>query len=99
MKALAKEMTGITERATMFLLGMKLNPYEQVATMIRDACALFGTNELLLTSYLVRYQSIMEKVNDAHVEMYKKSVKDRVKAETRGDYEEFLVAVIESTCP
>ena len=90
-------MAGVSERAMMSLLGMKLNQYEQVAKMIRDACALFGTNELLLTSYLVRYQGILDKVNDAHVEMYKKSLKDRVKGEAGGDYEEFLVAILDSS--
>lgn len=95
-KALGKELNGVVERATMFLLGMKLNPYEQVAKMIRDACKSIGTNELLLTSYLVRYQKIMNEVNDAHVNLFQKSVKTRVKFETTGDYQDFLVAIVES---
>ena len=71
-KALEKELRGDSEEASLFLLGMKLKPYETVATLIKDACAGVGTNELLLTTTLIRYQGIMDKVNEAHLELYSK---------------------------
>lgn len=58
-KMLEKELSGKSEKAATFLVGMKLKPYEEVANLIKAACAGFGTNELLLTSTLIRYQKIL----------------------------------------
>jgi hypothetical protein len=61
-KALETELKGSVGDASMFMLGMKLKPYETVAKLIKSACAGFGTNELLLTCCLIRYQPIMNSV-------------------------------------
>ena len=73
--------------------GMKLKPYETVAKLIKDACAGFGTNELLLTCCIIRYQPIMKAVMVAHIELFGKTVEDRIKDETKGDYEKLLLEV------
>jgi hypothetical protein len=44
MKAMEKEMSGEVENAVLYMLGMKLKPYETLAKLIRDACAGFGTD-------------------------------------------------------
>lgn len=96
MKALEKELGGKVEEAACFLLGMKTKPYETVAKLVDKACRGFGTNELLLTTILIRYQSIMSKVNEAHVELYSKTIPERVKSEVGGDYESLLLEVLKS---
>lgn len=95
--ALETELKGVVGDASAFMLGMKLKPYETVAKLIKSACAGFGTNELLLTCCLIRYQPIMNEVMEAHVELFDKSVADRVKDENKGDYEKLLLEVI--GCP
>jgi Annexin len=95
-KTIQREFSGQLETATLFLLRMKLDPYEQVARMIHDACKGIGTNELLLTSYLIRYQKLMKEANAAHNRMYKKSVQNLVKFETSGDFEKLLVEVVDA---
>jgi len=95
-KALEKELKGDTEEAALFTLGMKIQPYETMAGLIKKACKGFGTNELLLTACLIRFQSVLKEVETAHVEMYSKTIADRVKEETRGDYEKVLLEVVKA---
>lgn len=42
-KAMEKEMSGLTEEGTVFLVGMKLKPFEEIAKLIKAACRGFGT--------------------------------------------------------
>ena len=71
-KALEKELRGDSEDAAMFMLGMKLKPYETVAKLINESFAGIGTNELLLMCTLIRYQAIMKHVQEAHIELFGK---------------------------
>jgi Annexin len=95
-KMLEKELGGDVQKAALFVVGMKLKPYEEVAKLIKMACAGIGTNELLLTSSLIRYQNIMKNVMLAHVELYGKTIRDRIKDETKGDYQRLLMEVLEA---
>jgi annexin A7/11 len=98
LKVLEKELGGDTKDAAVFMLGMKLKPYETVAKLIMKACKGFGTNELLLTSAIIRYHHILKDVMEAFVEENGKTLQDTVKAETRGDYEDLLVQLCDSAC-
>lgn len=92
-KALETELGGDVADASMFMVGMKLKPFETVAHLIKKSCAGFGTNELLLTCCLLRYQPILKGVGEAHIELFGKTIEDRVKSEIGGDYEKLLVEV------
>lgn len=98
-KAFEKEMGGVAGKAALYTLGMKLKPYETVAKLIKTACAGFGTDELLLTCCLIRYQDLMPHVCVAHEQLFEKSVHTRVKDETRGDYEKLLLALVNKVSP
>ena len=98
-KAFEDEMGGIAAEAALFTLGMKLKPYETVAKLIKKACAGFGTDELLLTSCILRYQDILPHVAIAHEKLFEKSIHDRVKDETRGYYEDLLIALLNRVAP
>lgn len=94
-KAIEIELKGHAEDAAVFLLGMKLKPMETLAGLIDKACAGFGTNELLLTSVLVRYQPVMKEIRVAYAEMHPgKTLDERVKSETRGDYGDLLMELL-----
>ena len=54
----------------------------------------FGTNELLLTTTLIRYQKIMNEVKVAYEEMKGKTLEEEIKSETRGDYERILLEIL-----
>eukprot|EP00978_Attheya_sp_CCMP212_P006474 scaffold14838_cov45-Attheya_sp.AAC.2 len=98
-KALEKELSGTVGNAACFEVGMKLKPYETIAELIKSACKGIGTDELLLTTTLIRYQHVMTKVMMAHIDLYGKSVHERVRSECRGNYRKALLAVLNSVWP
>lgn len=102
-KALEKELGGVGEgkvqQACVHLIGMKLKPGEAAATLIKKACAGIGTDELLLTCSVIRYQGIMNLVQSSHIELFGKTVQDRVRAEVGGKYKELLLQVLNTAWP
>ena len=98
-KAFEDEMGGIAGEAALFTLGMKLKPYETVAKLIKKACAGFGTDEFLLTSCILRYQSILPHVAEAHEKLFEKSIHQRVLDESGGRYECLLMALLTRVAP
>merc|ERR1712150_124574 len=99
-KAMEKEMGGLLSGnvgdATLHLIMTKTRPYEAAAAMIKAACRGIpvGTDKVLLTCCIVRYQHIMKDVMAAHMELYGKSVHDRVRSECTGRYKEVLLTVL-----
>jgi len=98
-KAFEKELNKLGGEAALFTLGMKLKPYETVAKLIKKATKGLGTNEILLTCNIIRYQDIMAHVCVTHEQLFEKSVHQRVKDETSGSYEKILLAVLEKAFP
>jgi hypothetical protein len=96
-KAFEIELGGTVETAALFVIGMKLKPIETIAGLIDRACKGFGTNEILLTTVLIRYQKVMAQVNVAHQELYGQSIEDRVKKELRGNFESLLLCLLEAS--
>lgn len=99
LKALEEELGGDGESAALFTLGIKLKPYETLSKLIKSACAGFGTDELLLTCCIIRYQDILPHVCMAHEKLFEKSVQKRVKDECRGDYERLLLTLVNKVNP
>lgn len=103
LKALEKELGGVFEgkvqKATLHMLGMKIKPYETMAALIKSACAGFGTDELLLTCCIIRFQPVMGPVMAAHIELFGKTVHDRVKSECGGAYKNLLLQVLNTVYP
>merc|ERR1739844_166948 len=99
-KAFEEEMSGnVAADAALFTLGMKLKPYETVAKLIKKACAGFGTDELLLTCCLIRYQDLLGHVAVAHEDLFEKSIHTRVRDETGGKYENLLLTLLNMAAP
>jgi hypothetical protein len=78
---------------------MKLKPYETIAQLIKTACAGIGTDELLLTCCLIRYQHVMKDVMTAHIELFGKTIHDRIREETSGPYKDCLMAILNAVWP
>lgn len=98
-KAFEDEMGGTAGEAALFTLGMKLKPYETVAKLVKKACAGLGTDELLLTSCILRYQDLLPHVAVAHEKLFEKSIHERVKDESRGHYETLLITLLNKVSP
>ena len=85
--------------ATLHMIGMKLKPYETIAELIKTACTGMGTDELLLTCTLIRYQGVMQEVMSAHIELFGSSIHERVRKETGGKYKELLLQILNTVWP
>ena len=103
LKAMEKELNGLGEKGvrqgTLYWIGMKLKPYETMAQLIKDACAGFGTDELLLTCCLIRFQHVMSEVMAAHIELFGKTIHERVKSECGGKYKQLLLQILNTVWP
>jgi len=98
-KAFEKELASMAGEAAAFTLGMKLKPYETIAHLIKKATKGIGTNEILLTTALIRYQDLMGQVYVAHEKLFEKSIHTRIRDECSGDYKKLLLAVLDKVCP
>mmetsp|Transcript_14277 Transcript_14277/g.39668 ORF Transcript_14277/g.39668 Transcript_14277/m.39668 type:complete len:344 (+) Transcript_14277:110-1141(+) len=102
-KAMEKELGGMGEknlrRATLYLVGMKLKPFETMAKLIDQACRGFGTDEDLLTCCLIRFQPHLANVNAAHIEEYGKNLHDLIRSEAGGKYKTLLLTIVSAVWP
>jgi Annexin len=96
-KAIDDEMSGKTQDATLFLLGMKLKPYETVAKLIQKACKGIGTNELLLTCTIIRFQPHLPQVMAAYEEVAGKTLQETIRKEIGGDYRRLLTELVDAS--
>lgn len=99
MKAMEKELSGNVRDGTLFMIGMKLKPYETIAKLVETACAGIGTNELLLTCCIIRYQMVMKDVMAAHIELYGNSIHERVRSEVGGKFKKMLLESLNAVWP
>lgn len=99
MKAFEKELNKRGGDAAKFTLGMKLKPFDTISKLIKKSTKGLGTNELLLTSCLIRYQDLMGIVYVAHEALFEKSIHKRVRDEVSGNYKKLLLAVLDKVCP
>jgi Annexin len=98
-KVMEKELGGELKLAAAHYITMKIKPYHGMAELIKSACAGFGTDELLLTCCIIRYQEVMANVMTAHIELFGKTVHDRVRSECKGKYKELLLQVLNTAWP
>lgn len=95
-QAIDDEMSGKTQDATVYMLGMKLKPYETVAKLIQKACKGVGTNEILLTCTIIRFQAMLPQVMAAYKELTGKTLQETLKKEIGGDYRRLLEELIDA---
>mmetsp|Transcript_139811 Transcript_139811/g.198021 ORF Transcript_139811/g.198021 Transcript_139811/m.198021 type:complete len:328 (-) Transcript_139811:189-1172(-) len=91
-----KELGGDTKDATVFLLGMKLRPYETIVKLIEKATKGIGTNELLLSCTIIRYQICLKEVMHTYIEMKGDTLQELIKKEVGGDYRRLLLAICDN---
>jgi hypothetical protein len=95
-KILDDELGGKTRDATLYMLGMKMRPYETVAKLIKTACKGVGTNELLLSTTIIRYQICLTPIMVAYTELYGDTIQELIKNEVGGDFERLLVDICDN---
>jgi len=89
-KVMQDELGGHTRDACLFLVGMKIKPFQTVAKLLNTAMKGIGTNELLLASVIIRYQRILKGVMKAYEELYGHELQAQLKKEVGGDFGRLL---------
>ena len=102
-KTMEKELGGLGEKnlrqAALYLIGMKEKPHETMSRLIDQACRGFGTDELLLTCCLVRFQPHMGNVYAAHIEEFGKTLHDLIRTEVGGKHKTTLLTILNAVWP
>ncbi|KAG0208047.1 hypothetical protein BGX33_006494 [Mortierella sp. NVP41] len=95
-KVIIKEFSGWIETALVYLVDWIENPAYCVAKNMEKAMEGAGTDDASLTRLVVRNRTpaFMAQVKAAYAAKYKKSLRDRIKGETSGDYRRTLLMAI-----
>lgn len=86
------------EDALLFQLRQAVDKYMHAAKLLEDAMAGMGTKDFLLLTRVIRFHwdaNELANIKGAYQQKYRRSLADRVKGETSGDYGRLLVACIE----
>ena len=94
---LAKNFTGHMKDALLLQLGRAVDPAKADADQMEDAMKGMGTKDLLLVNRVVRTHwnpARMQNCKGAFKRFYKTELSQRIRGETRGDYERLMVACV-----
>lgn len=97
-KVIASEFSGHMEEALLLQLARAVDRARSDAVQLEDAMKGMGTKDKLLVNRVVRAhwnRGHMQKVKAMYKHVYRKELIDRIKSETRGDYERLMVACCE----
>ncbi|KAG0197078.1 hypothetical protein BGX28_009420 [Mortierella sp. GBA30] len=95
-KVIKKEFSGWIKTALCYLVNWIQNPAHCVAKNMEKAMEGMGTDDQSLTRLVVRNraQPFMNSVKAAYASKYKRSLRERIKGETSGDYRRTLFMTI-----
>ncbi|KAH8676060.1 hypothetical protein BX600DRAFT_508239 [Xylariales sp. PMI_506] len=96
-EVIRKEFSGHMEDALLFQLRHAVDKYMHAAALLEDAMAGAGTKDHLLVNRVVRFHwdpNNLANVKAAYQQRYHKSLANRIKGETSGDYERLMLACI-----
>ena len=96
-KVLEKAFSGHMEDALLLMLGRATDPAMTAAVGLEETMKGMGTKDVLLVNRVVRVhwdRGQMDQVKRAYAFRFKRDLVARVKGETRGDQERFLVACL-----
>jgi annexin A7/11 len=85
------------EDALLFQLRHAVDKYMHAAMLLEDAMAGAGTKDALLVARVVRHhwdRSAIANIKGAYQQRYHQSLASRIKGETSGDYEKFLLGCL-----
>ncbi|TMW66535.1 hypothetical protein Poli38472_004300 [Pythium oligandrum] len=99
--AAQKEFTGEAENALVFFVRLAVETKELLADFVESTMKGMGTDETDLSAALVRYHPLLPMFESTFERKNKTTIKDRVKGEVSGDFEDLLVTLLDapSTAP
>ncbi|PLB37786.1 annexin [Aspergillus candidus] len=97
-KALTKEFSGHMKDALLQMLRTAIDPAMRDAELLEDCMKGMGTKDEKLVTRVVRVHwnhHHLDQVKRAYQHKYNKSLLDRVRGETSGDYQKLMLALLE----
>lgn len=73
---------------------LALKPDETLARHFESTMKGLGTDEKRLSAAVIRYQTAMPSIEVAYKKIYGRSLRDRVRSDTSGDYGQLLLALL-----
>jgi annexin A7/11 len=98
-EVLKKNFSGHMEDALMFILLNAEDRAKHDAQLLEDAMAGMGTKDDLLVNRIVRIhwdKHRMSQARGAYRHFFQRDLADRIRGETKGDYEKLMVACVQS---
>lgn len=96
-KVIKSEFSGHMRDALLFQLRHAVDKYMHAAELLEESMAGMGTKDHLLVARVVRFHwdhTMLSNVKAAYQQRYRKSLANRIKGETSGDYEKLMLACI-----
>jgi hypothetical protein len=95
-QVIKSEFSGTIERMLLLLVEIIQNRPQYLAKRFENTMAGLGTKDERLISMAVRYRepALMSAIKREYQALYKKSLVEKIKAETSGDYEKLLVQIV-----
>lgn len=78
----------------MLAVRLSLKPHETIARHVESTMKGLGTDEKRLSAAVIRYQTVLPAVELAYKKIYGRSLKDRVRSDTSGEYGQLLLALL-----
>ncbi len=97
-KVIEREFMGHMQDALLMMVRAGTDRAMRDARLLEDTMSGMGTKDDLLVNRVVRFhwnRAHMEQVKGAYRVRYKRELRERIKGDTRGDYERLLLAMIE----
>lgn len=97
-KHIAKEFSGHMKTALLYMLHTATDPARRDAMALEDCMSGPGTKDQKLVTRIVRLhwnKQHLDQVKKAYYHHYKRDLRDRVRAETSGDYQRLMLALLE----
>ncbi|KAL7998571.1 putative annexin [Plasmopara halstedii] len=95
-KAVEKEFSGDAKKSLKYFICFTLDPYPTIAELFEKTMNGFETDEMGLSTTLVRFQSVLPYVKAAFKRRYSEELRDRISRKTSGDYRKLLLKVFDA---
>ncbi|RLN73474.1 hypothetical protein BBJ28_00015617 [Nothophytophthora sp. Chile5] len=94
--AIENEFSASDCAALTYFVRLSLEPWTFLADHIEGTMAGVGTDETALSAAIVRYHPYLGRIMPAYEEKYKMSLRDRIKGEVGGEYQELILQLIDA---
>ncbi|TMW66534.1 hypothetical protein Poli38472_004299 [Pythium oligandrum] len=94
--AIQSEFGGTATDALVYFVRLTLEPFKLLTERLEASMAGLGTDEMALSSFLVRYHPYLSKIKPIFEDKHKISLRERIHGDTEGRHRELLLHVVDA---